>query len=267
MKVDEMISHEVDGIASHLTRQGAGVPAWEHRASAAKGQPTHVADVMNRHLVTVRPTDSVAEAARRFWRHGRTSLPVEDAQGRLVGLLAETALLARLRSHRRAWWHALLEEPAEGARAYQQRAAATVAELMGPVPASATPEMSLAAAADLLASEVRSLPVVANGRLVGTVSRTDLLQALIHAVPAAGPAPTDAELVQEMRRRLAAEDWVSTRALGIEASNGVLWLYGLVDGDEEKAALTTMARSIPGCTGVENGLVPKSQLPHRGAGI
>ena len=63
-----------------------------------------------------------------------------------------------------------------------------------------------------------------------------------------------------MRRRLGAEDWVSNQALGIEASNGVLWLYGLVDSDEEKVALTTMARSIPGCTGVENGLVPKSQF-------
>ena len=40
----------------------------------------------------------------------------------------------------------------------------------------------------------------------------------------------------------------------------MLRLYGLVDGDEEKAALTTMARAIPGCSGVENGLVPKSQF-------
>ena len=127
--------------------------------------------------------------------------------------------------------------------------------------------MSLEEAADLLAADVRTVPVVANGRLVGTVSRTELLRVLVHAVPETGAPRSDAELRQEMQRRLAAEDWVSTRALGIEASKGVLRLYGLVDGDEEKAALTTMARAIAGCSGVENHLVPKSQFRHRGAWV
>jgi CBS domain-containing protein len=215
---------------------------------------------MNRGLVTVQPTDSVPAAARRLWQHGRTSLPVVDVQGRLVGWLSESALLARLQIPRRGWWRPLLEAPGDGARAYQQRAGTTVAELMGPVPAQATPETSLAEAADLLASDVRTVPVVANGRLVGTVSRTELLRVLVHAVPETGAPGTDAELSQEMRHRLAAEDWVSTRALGIDARQGVISLYGLVDTDEEQAALTLMARSIPGCTGVENHLVPKSQF-------
>jgi CBS domain-containing protein len=249
------ITAQAGGSASVST-----LPVEERRAPTGYRKATHVADVMNRGMVTVQPTDSVSAAARRLWQHGRTSLPVVDAQGRLVGLLAESALLARLRSPRRGWWRPLLEAPGEGARAYQQRAGTTVAELMGPVPAEATPELSLAEAAELLAADVRELPVVAHGRLVGTVSRTDLVRVLVHAVPETGAPRTDADLIQEMQRRLAAEYWVSTRALGIDAKNGVLSLYGLVDSDEEKAALTTMARAIPGCIGVENGLVPKSQF-------
>ncbi len=260
MKLGEMIREEVEGIESQLTRTVFGSTAEERRAPTGYRKPTHVADVMNRGLVTVQPTDTVPAAARRLWQHGRTSLPVVDAQGRLVGWLAESALLARLRPHHRAWWRGLFEMPADGATAYQKRAGTTVGELMGPVPAQATPEMTLAEAADLLAAEGREMPVVANGRLVGTVSRTELLRVLVHAVPETGAPRTDAELRQEMQRRLAAEDWVSTRALGIEASKGVLRLYGLVDGDEEKAALTTMARAIAGCSGVENHLVPKSQF-------
>ena len=265
MTLKVKISEELAQIESQLARTGAGSPGGEYRAPTIQAQPAHVADVMNRGLVTVQPTDTVPAAARRLWQHGRTSLPVVDVQGRLVGLLVETDLLARLRSHRRAWWRGLLEMPADGATAYQKRAGTTVAELMGPVPAQATPEMSLAEAAELLAADIRELPVVANGRLVGTISRTDLLRVLVHTAPESGAPRTDADLIQEMRRRLAAEDWVSTRALGSEASNGVLRLNGLVDGDEEKAALTTMARAIPGCTGVENHLVPKSQFRHRGA--
>jgi CBS domain-containing protein len=244
------------------------LPVEERRAPTGYRKASQVNDVMNRGLVMVQPTDSVPTATRRLWQHGRTSLPVVDAQGRLVGLLAESALLARLRAHRRGWWRVLLEAPGEGARAYQQRAGTTVAELMGPVPAQATPEMSLADAAELLAADVRELPVVANGRLVGTISRTDLLRVLVHTAPESGAPRTDAELTQEMRRRLAAEDWVSTRALGIDAKNGVLSLNGLVDSDEEKAALTTMARAIPGCTGVENHrpLAPPHQARRRRGG-
>jgi CBS domain-containing protein len=260
MKLKEMISEELARIESQLTRTGFGSPGGEHRAPTTQEQPIHVADVMNRGLVTVQPTDTVSAAARRLWQHGRTTLPVVDAQGRLVGLLVETDLLARLRSHHRTWWRGLFEMPADGANAYQKRAGTTVGEIMGPVPAQATPEMSLAEAAELLAAEVRELPVVANGRLVGTVSRTELLRVLVHTTPETGAPRTDAELRQEMQRRLAAEDWVSNRALGIDAKNGVLSLNGLVDGEEEKAALTTMARAIAGCSGVENHLVPKSQF-------
>ena len=186
MKLKERISEELARIESQLTRPSAGSLGGEHRAPATQAQPTHVADVMNRGLVTVQPTDTVPAAARRLWQHGRTSLPVVDVQGRLVGLLVETDLLARLRSHRRAWWRGLLEMPADGATAYQKRAGTTVGEIMGPVPAQATPEMSLAEAAELLAADIRELPVVANGRLVGTVSRTDLLRVLVHRAPEAG---------------------------------------------------------------------------------
>jgi CBS domain-containing protein len=267
VKLAEMVRDEVEGIEARLTRPGSGSPREEHRAPTAKGQPTHVVDVMNHGLVTVQPSDAVSAAARRMWQHGRTSLLVVDEQGRLVGVLVENTLMARLRSHRRAWWRGLLEASADGASAYQKRAGTTVGELMGPVPAQATPEMSLAEAAELLAADVRELPVVTHGRLVGTLSRTDVLRVLIYALPDSGAPRTDAELIQEMRRRMADEDWVSSRALGIEARQGVLSLSGLVDSDEEKAALTIMARTIPGCTGVENHLVSKSQVRHRGACI
>ena len=102
MKLKEEISEELARIESQLTRTGAGSLGGERRTPATQAQPTHVADVMNRGLVTVQPTDTVPAAARRLWQHGRTSLPVVDAQGRLVGWLAESALLARLRPHHRA---------------------------------------------------------------------------------------------------------------------------------------------------------------------
>ncbi len=243
------------------------LPVGVRPAPAAARQPSRVADVMNRVLVTVRPTDPVPVAARRLRQHGRTGLPVVDAQGRLVGWLAEATLLARLRPRRRSWWRGLFEGPAAGARAYQLRAGQTVAELMGAVPAPVDPAMAIQAAAEVLAHDVREVPVVAHGRLVGTVSRTDLLPVVADAPQGTGSVLSDGELVQAMRARLAAEDWVTNRGLGIDARAGVLHLYGLVEGEEEKAALSIMARSIDGCRGVENGLVTRTQLRGGGAWV
>ena len=232
----------------------------ERRAPTGYRKATRVADVMNRGLVMVQPTDSVPTASRRLWQHGRTSLPVVDSQGRLVGLLVETDLLARLRSHRRAWWRGLLEMPGDGARAYQQRGGRLWGGSWAPCRPRRPPRCPSQTRPSCWPPMSASCPSSLTGGSSGTVSRTELLRVLVHAVPETGAPRTDAELIQEMRRQLAAEDWVSTRVLGIEAKNGVLSPYGLVDSDEEKAALTTMARGIPGCTGVENHLVPKSQF-------
>ena len=77
-------------------------------------------------------------------------------------------------------------------------------------------------------------------------------------------ALTDDELVAEMKARLGQEDWVSNRSIWIGAKNGVISLFGLINTEEEKAALGLMAQTIPGCTGVENNLVSRSLLNGRG---
>jgi osmotically-inducible protein OsmY len=80
--------------------------------------------------------------------------------------------------------------------------------------------------------------------------------------PRTGPA-TDAELVAEMKNRLHQEPWVTNRGLWVQATDGVLFFAGLVESEEEQAALEIMARTIPGCTGVENHTFPKTALRGR----
>ena len=224
------------------------------------------AEVMSREVVSLKPGDSIHEAERLMWKSAVSSIPVVDERGSLIGLLTEMDLIARLRPRGRSWWEALFGDRAEAAREYQKTTGTTVAEVMSPAPTLASPELPVEAAADLLSRDgIRELPVVAGGRLVGSVSRTALLQVLAQTPSRKGVARTDAELVAEMQRRLAAEHWVSNRGLGIGANNGVLSLYGLVDSEEEKAALGVMARAIDGCLGVENNVFPRSQLGVRGA--
>jgi len=72
----------------------------------------------------------------------------------------------------------------------------------------------------------RRLPVVTNGRLVGIVSRGDLIKALANgAAPDTTVAPSDAELVREMKERIAREPWVSSRGIVSQSKERILSLW------------------------------------------
>jgi CBS domain-containing protein len=215
--------------------------------------------------VTLGPDEPIGRAIRLLTRSRYSALPVVNAQGALVGLLTESDLLTRLASRRRSWWATMFAENSVLIREYRRATGTTVAEVMGPPPTPVPADASVQAAADLLAQQgLRELPVVADGRIVGMVSRPSLL-ALQEPRPAPASARTDAELVAEMKTRLHEESWVTNRGLWVEASNGVLLLYGLVESKEEQAALDVMARSISGCTGVENHTFPRTALRGRWA--
>ena len=124
---------------------------------------------------------------------------------------------------------------------------------------SAGPELSLESVATILDKHrIRRVPVVSAGKLVGIVSRGDLIKALAAAAPSRAPV-SDAQLVQDMKARLAQEPWTS-HYIVVEAKNGVISLWGLVQGASERAACETMARTIPGCKEVDNRLAVRSEL-------
>jgi osmotically-inducible protein OsmY len=76
------------------------------------------------------------------------------------------------------------------------------------------------------------------------------------------PAPefrSDADLIAEMKARFAQEAWVSNRGIWVDARDGTIALVGVVNSEDEKAALATIARGVDGCRGVENHLLVKSK--------
>jgi predicted transcriptional regulator len=221
-----------------------------------------IADVMSRDVLSLRPADSIQKAAHLMQESYTSSLPVMDESGTVIGLVTEKDLLGRLTGRRRCWWQTLAGGVAMHAREYCKRNGITVAEVMSPIVAVATPDLSIEAAADLLTQTgMRELPVVAAGHLMGSVSRTDLLAVLAIAPRPRDVLRTDADLIAEMKTRLGTEDWIPRYGFWIEARNGAISLYGLVDTEEQRAALGVMAHSIDGCVGVESSLVTRSPLP------
>ena len=214
-----------------------------------------VSDVMRLDVGAVSPETSVFRAGQVLLEHETPALPVVDRAGRVVGVFSEEDLVARLGPRRRRpWWHFLAASD-QLAREFQHAVGLTVGEVMAHPVITASPTLPLTTAALLFDTpSIRLVPVVAGDRLVGTVSRSDLLRGLVRE-PVESVWQSDADLVIRMQEWMAEEHgWVPTPRPAVTACDGLLILWGLVDTPAEKAALETMARAIPGCRGVESHL-------------
>jgi CBS domain-containing protein len=224
-----------------------------------------VSEIMTCEVVTVRPETPIHEAAALMASRGISGLPVVDGERRVVGILSEGDLIVRQKPRERLpWWRQFFADAEALAREYRKAVGTTAADVMTTEVLSIGPEAPVAAAAVILDEQrIRRLPVVASGRLVGIVSRGDLVRALARVAPSPAMALPDDEIVREMRERLRREPW-ATAPLGVvlEARNGILEMWGLVSTDVERSALETMARTVPGVRGIENHLVVRHEMPH-----
>jgi len=121
-----------------------------------------VADYMIRNLITLRPSDGIYQAVGLFVTHHISGIPVVNEAGRLVGLLTEHDCL-----------------PVFYDANYHHHHSGLVSDYMVSDLQTMTPQMSLILAVDtFLNSPYRRFPVVEKGRLVGLISRKDLMRAL-----------------------------------------------------------------------------------------
>jgi len=122
-----------------------------------------IADYMTKHLVTVTEETSVLEAIQKLLTHKITSAPVLNQQGRLVGMFSE-----------KDGMKVVLENT------YNQSMKGKVTEYMATDIVTVNAEASIVdLASKFEASSVRSYPVYEDNQLVGLVSRTDVLRALV----------------------------------------------------------------------------------------
>ena len=160
---------------SEMVRISA-LEATSERGPAART----VSDVMRLDLGALSPETSVYRAGRALVEAETPALPVVDRAGRVIGILSEEDLVARLTPRRRRpWWHVLTAAD-RLAREFQRSVGTTVAEVMTHPVITASPTLPLTAAAPLFDTpSIRLVAVVADDRLVGTLSRADLLRGLV----------------------------------------------------------------------------------------
>jgi CBS domain-containing protein len=148
-------------------------------------------DVMTTEVVSVSPDTPTHEIARILLEKGISAVPVIDGSGAPIGMVSEGDLIGRDgpdREARRDWWLAMLAEGENlspeflGQLRAPQRTARDV--MVAPI-VSIGEETEIGEIARLLAAHrIKRVPVVRDGRVVGIVSRADLLHALASSQPA-----------------------------------------------------------------------------------
>jgi CBS domain-containing protein len=147
-----------------------------------------IEEVMTRDVVTVRPETSVQAAAKLMLDHRISGLPVIDEHRSLLGIISEGDLILRQRSWRsrsnRPWWRRFFDDPEALVAEYRKVAGTTVGEVMTRRVVSISPVYGIETAASILhARGFRRLPVVYEGKLVGIISRGDLVRVLARPAP------------------------------------------------------------------------------------
>ena len=220
-------------------------------------------DVMTPTVITVEPDMTVKALAELLSERGISGAPVVDSTGSMIGIVSEGDLLHRTElgtegrgDRQRSWW--LDDFASDLARDYVKSHGSTVKDIMTRDVATVTEDASLGEVATLLETErIKRVPVMRDGKVVGIVSRANLLQALAcqgKQLEAATPAD-DTKIREHVISQLKAEPWTRPSLINVIVQDGAVELWGIVDSVSEKKAVRVAAEVTPGVRAVNDNLI------------
>lgn len=217
-------------------------------------------DVMVKDVVTVHPETSVVDAIELLIKHDISALPVVDEAGNLVGLISEADLIRRQElgtEKQHPWWLEAVTGAAQLAEDFAKAHGQKVGEMMTTAVVSVAEETPVADIAALLERKrIKRVPVTRDGKVVGVVSRANLIQALASAM-ARNPDTdnSDREIRLELLDRLQHQAWTDFGSRNVIVSSGVVHLWGLVGSESERKALVALAENVPGVQRVHDEMI------------
>jgi CBS domain-containing protein len=217
-------------------------------------------DVMVRDVVTVHPDADVADAIKLLAEHDVSALPVLDKDGNLVGVLSEADLIHRAEigtEKHRPWWQEAVTGATTLAEEFAKSHGKKVGEVMTTGVISVTEETPLSEIAALFERKrIKRVPVVKDGKLLGVVSRSNLIPALASVVGRIDQHDdTDRQIRLDLLSRLKDQPWTGFGDRNITVGNRVVHLWGLVGSEAERKALLALAENVPGVSRVADEMI------------
>lgn len=212
----------------------------------------NVSEVMTKDPVTIGADASLKDVARLFDQHRISGLPVVGHEHEVLGVVSEADIIVREAGAEEAktGWSGLLARFGGGARPI----ARTAGEAMSSPAVTIRPEARVAEAARMmLDGDIKRLPVVdADGRLVGIVTRADLVRAFTR---------TDEEIRREIEQDVLVRTlWVSPGRVAVSVRQGEVSLTGRLDTELNAELLPRLVERVPGVVSVTSSLSSDAEV-------
>lgn len=218
-------------------------------------------DVMTTAVLTVKPDTDVGEIARILLEAHISAVPVLGSDGRLIGIVSEGDLIQRAESQTRrrpSWWLRLLATPEEPSKQYLREFGRRARDVMSKEVISVAPDTPLTDIAALLEKHhIKRVPVVADGKLVGIVSRANLLRGVATWQKPAGVRVEDTTLRAVLLEALN-EAELPMHLVNVTVTAGVVEIWGVVDSAAQIEVARAAAEATAGVTRLENHLICRS---------
>jgi CBS domain-containing protein len=219
------------------------------------------ADVMVTNVIAVGPEACVQDVAHILLSARISGVPVVGRNGELLGIVSEGDLMRRVEAgtgRRRPWWLAIFTGKEALAAEFIKEHSRKVTDVMTRDVVTAAPDTPLWTIANLLEKNaIKRVPIVEGGKVVGIVSRANLLQALASTgkkLEVAAPAD-DSTIRKKVLSQLDAEPWTKPSLINVIVQDGTVELWGVVDSASEKKAVRVAAEVTPGVRAVNDNLI------------
>ncbi len=217
-------------------------------------------DVMTRDVISIGPDATVLQAARLMLQHHISGLPVIDKDGNLVGVVSEGDFLRRRETkteRRRSRWLEFLMGPGRMAAEYSHSHGCKVSEVMTKEVQSVDEVTPIEDIVDLMERRrIKRVPVLCGGQVVGIVTRSNLMHAMVSLARVAQPAATDDAAIREhLLAEMQKEQWAPAASVNVVVHDGVVELWGVIIDERQREAMKVAAENTPGVKEVKDHLV------------
>jgi CBS domain-containing protein len=214
--------------------------------------------IMTRSVISITPDATILEAAKTMLRHHVSGLPVVDAAGTLVGIVSEGDFVRRSEigtQRKRGRWLKFLLGSGSAATDYVHEYGRKVSDVMTSEPLTVTGDATLEEIVTLMETNgVKRLPVMSGDKLVGIVSRANLLQAvasLAREIP--DPTADDDHIRSRVIATIEKNDW-SPFGLNVIVRDGIVHLSGVITEERSRQAAMVAAQNVAGVQKVHDHL-------------
>ncbi len=214
--------------------------------------------IMTRTVITVTPDTKITDAANLMLAKHVSGLPVVDASGKLVGILSEGDFIRRSEigtGHKRGRFLKFILGPGKAATDFVHEHGRQVADIMTPEPLTVTEETPLERIVELMEKHgVKRLPVMSGDKIVGIVSRANLLQAVASlAREIKDPTADDDHIRRRVIDTLEKYDWCPF-GLSVIVRDGIVHLSGVITEEHSRQAAIVAAENVTGVNKVHDHL-------------